>query len=67
MNVHVTNVYTFIFIVINVLQQLNNALKWNDLSIVKQCIANPILQLEFNVKAKDVQYAHELLMVCRMY
>lgn len=49
---------------INVLQQLNNALKWNDVNIAKQCITNPVLQLEYEVKTKDLQYAYELLLVC---
>jgi len=50
--------------VINVLQQLNNALKWKDFNTVKQCITNPVLQLEeYPVKAKDMQYAYELLLV----
>lgn len=49
--------------VINVLQELNNALKWSDLNTVKQCIKNPVLQLEYSVQAKDMQYAYELLLV----
>jgi hypothetical protein len=49
--------------VINVLQQLNYALKWNDFNTMKQCIMNPTLRLEYSVKAKDLQYAFELLLV----
>ncbi|XP_025412604.1 ras GTPase-activating-like protein IQGAP1 isoform X2 [Sipha flava] len=48
--------------VINVLQQLNYALKWNDFNTMKQCIMNPTLRLEYSVKAKDLQYAFELLL-----
>ncbi|XP_050432882.1 ras GTPase-activating-like protein IQGAP1 [Adelges cooleyi] len=48
--------------VINVLQKLNDALKSRKLNIVKQCITNPVLQLEYPVKAKDLQYAYELLL-----
>lgn len=31
--------------------------------MVKQCITNPVLQLEYPVKVKDLQYAYELLLV----
>lgn len=31
--------------------------------MVKQCITNPALQLEYSVKDKDMQYAYELLLV----
>lgn len=51
-------------LVINVLQQLNDALKWKDFNTVKQCITNPVLKLEeYPIKAKDMQYAYELLLV----
>lgn len=50
---------------ISILQQLNNALKWNDLSTVKQCLTNRVLQLEYEINAKDLQYAYELLLVSK--